>query len=608
MFDLYRAELRRFCNGAAAFAGAHLVVLAIVQQLLELTTAPMGVHLVLLFGYMLTGCALAAIQFGSYRTPSRWIWLLHRPLHRGRILGALALAALTFACLAVLLPMLAVLAAQGHFTYRVIEARHYGGAVCLALAALSGWLAGGWVMLQRTRWAFLVFALPVILCMHTATAGTVVALWLVCAAILMLLLYTVFRPNRTTDAGAATFLPAALVLQLGFYIALLWSGTLLFEVGQLVLAPQAQAGSETYRDAMRLTVPDRLRSGLAGSAAPDAAAWRASLAQDNALRIGPNIRFFDVPGLVTTRGIPIFKVGEEKWTYSADAGMYRGLNMRSGADAGWFGTGGPGATGRFDRLPAPASDNRGGSWMVDTHDLYAVDGKDQHLTHALRLDDAEWLTGSLTYMGPDRLLLTSRRIVMLEPAGTQLAVRRALVLPVPFGDVGAVDAARVAGGTLVSVLSGYRQADTGTTAEQRMYLFDAAGGVREVGRRALAHDYPTLFEHRGWWLSPVLHAAVLLPELLLDHGEIPDDRAGQLAPLQLPRPPMVWVAAVAGMLLAGAGAAWHTRRLNMAPGARLAWCLAGLVLGMPALLTLLVLAPRARAVSVPALAGAPAAS
>lgn len=606
MFDLYLAELRRFRVGAAAFAAGHLVVLAVVQQLLELTSAPLGVHLVLLFGYMLTGFALAAIEFGSYRAASRWIWLLHRPLHRGRILAALVAAAITLTLVAVALPLVAVLAAQGHFTFRVIEARHYGGAVCLALAALSGWLGGGWIMLMRSRWAFLVFFLPVVLCMHSVSAGTAIALWLACDALLLLLLYTVFQPDRTTPPGAASALPAAFVLQIGFYIALLWSGTLLFQLGQLVPGLQPSAAVQTYHDAMRLTVPDRIRDGLVSSTDPQAAAWRAGLSKETAQNLGPAIRGYAVPGIVTTRGTPKFQQGEDKWTYSASAAMFRGLNMRSGADAGWFGTGGRGATGPFERLPVPRSDNRGGQWLVDAHDLYALGRQDNSVHRTLRLDDAEWLSGAITYLGPERLLLTNRRIVMLAPSGTTLTVQRALVLPVAFNDLGAVDGARVAGGTLVSLLSGYRQADTGKPAEQRVYLFEDGGGMREVGRREVAHDFPTLFEHRDWWLSPVLNAAVLLPELVFDHGDIPDDHAGLLAPLLQRRPAAIWITAIVATLLAGLGAAWWTRRTAMQSGARLAWCLACLVLGIPALLTLVVLAPVAARLSV--LKAAPATS
>jgi hypothetical protein len=126
-----------------------------------------------------------------------------------------------------------------------------------------------------------------------------------------------------------------------------------------------------------------------------------------------------------------------------------------------------------------------------------------------------------------------------------------------------------------------------------IYLVDAGGRVTEVARRELAHDFPALFEHKDWWISPVLQAAVSLPDLLIDKGVVPDYGAGRLAPLMLPRPPVAWAAAGLLALLSGLGAIWWTRRAGAGPRARLAWCLACLLLGLPALLSLMVLQPRA---------------
>lgn len=108
-------------------------------------------------------------------------------------------------------------------------------------------------------------------------------------------------------------------------------------------------------------------------------------------------------------------------------------------------------------------------------------------------------------------------------------------------------------------------------------MFDDAGAVREVSQRALVHEFPPLFEHRAWWMSPVLFSAVVLPELLIDNCDFPNAHASRLAPLVQPRPPIVWVAAITAMLLAGIGAAWWVRRVPMAPrrgccGVLLAWC------------------------------------
>jgi hypothetical protein len=581
MRELYLAECRRFGRGASAFAAAHVAVLAVLQQVLELTSAPVGVHLMMLFLYMLAGCGFAIVQLGSYRQPSRWIWLLHRPLHRGRILAALVLAALTLDALAVALPQAIVLAANQHFTHHVIDQRHYAGAACLALATLAGWLGGGYVMLHRSRWACMVLALPVLLGLHLATAATVIALWLACDAALLLLLYTVFCPNRSAAADQAAAIPGAMVLQVGFYLALLWTGTAGFQVSQLFRPVSgASDAAPGYSAVQRLTAHERLLGGLPAGSAPPLATQI----------VGPVIRSFAVPNLVSTRGPMTFTQGEDKWTFSEDRGMYRGLNTRTGADAGWFGAGGRGATGRFGTQPVPGRDSRGGGWMVDPRHLYAVDQAGRRLVEAFSSDAGESIASTVARSGQDSLLLTNRRVILFASGGPVLTVKGTLALPLPFGDLDAVDSARTADGTLVSLLFGYRQSDGGPV-QQRVYLVDDAGAARELGRRELVPDFPPLYQHRAWWLSPLLHAVVALPDLLIDTGVTSDDQAARLAPLLQPRPASAWTAAITAMLLAGAGAAWWLRRTRMAPQARLAWCLACLLLGLPALLALTVMAP-----------------
>jgi hypothetical protein len=584
MFDLYRAELRRFRNGAAAFATVNLLALAFLQQQMEITAAPPELHLVMLFFYTLAGCAFAAFQFGSYRAPSRWIWLLHRPMHRARILAALVLAAVTLTILTFALPMVIVLTGQAHYTARAIDARHYAGAACLALAALAGWLGTGWFMLHRSRWTFLVVFLPLELCLHFATATTAIGLWLACDVVLLLLLYTAFTPSRTTAAGAAASLPGAAVLTMVVYVALMWGENVVLHVRQAVPSLAVPVTTDGYRGTVRMTVPDRLRAGLGSNA--DTLAWRRALTSATAQTIGPAVRAVPVHDMISNFSQLVFIQGEVKWTYSMDARRFRGVNMRTEATAGWFGP-----DQGFTAQPIAKRDSHGGNWLVDAHDLYALNDVAHTWRRVLDVDHDEWLAGAVAWAGPQRLLLTSRRVLLLQPAGDELAIARAIDLPVAFGDVATVDAAQVADGMLVSVLSGYRHVTGGAPPRQFIYLAAIDGTVREVARRDIAHTYPELYEHRLWWGSPVLHALASLPPLLVDNGALPDDRTGTLAPLLQPRPPMVWRAAIVALLLAGAGAAWWTGRARMAPGPRLAWCLACLVLGIPALLTQAILSP-----------------
>jgi hypothetical protein len=597
MLEFFLAELRRFRIAAAVYGLANLIAVAVLQQIADVPNGPVGLHVIMLGFFMLSGLALAVFQFGSYRQPSRWIWLQHRPVHRARILAALVLAAAVLIAVGVALPLCAALLLLDHYTFTVVDARHYAGAAYLALSALTAWLAGGYIMLHRSRWVFVMFVLPVVLTMRGATAATVLGLTVACAAVLLGLLYTVFRPSRSAADDAVATAATALPLQVCLYVALVWAGSMAYQAGLMATGTHPQmrqfppAGS--FAEARRLFVKDALLAGLAGSSDPRAAGWRAALDPRAVASFRWIVYQYGVPGVMTTKGMTRFVDGDVVWTFSHDRMQYRAVNMRTRTDQGWFGAGGPGTSGRFDAAPVGDGDNRSGRWMFDTHDLYQVVAPGMTLKPVLRAEGREQLGGRVAVLGQRTLVVTNRRLVILDQ-GTPVTAAD-VRLPLPYGDLEHVQAAQVPDGTLVTFVYGHRQADGSSASQQVTFFADRSGRVQEVGRRALGHDFPPLFEHRAWWVSPALDALVLLPDLLIDDGTVPDYGVDRFAPLLQARPAIAWTAALAAALLAGAGAAWWTRRTNLGRTARAVWCLACLLLGVPALLSLMILQPRERA-------------
>ncbi|WP_296948569.1 hypothetical protein [uncultured Massilia sp.] len=611
MLDLYLSELRRFRHGAAIYAAASLLALLLLNQLVDLPSAQIGFHLVVLLLYALSGLGFAVYQFASYRQPGRWIWLQHRPLHRAHILGAIVLAAATLIVLAMALPLFATLAALDHVTGRVVDTRHYAGAAWLALSTLSAWLAGGYIVLHRSRWAFLVLAVPLLLTMHLATWSTMLALALAGNAMLLFLLYTVFRPNRCTDGDAPGTAAGALALQIGLYLVLVWAGSMLFQGALMLNGAHPTMGDTAPRGGLvemqRADRPEVFRAGLAASTDPRAGAWRTALDGRATAGLGPTVDRFAVRGVMTNRAAPTFVDGTDKWTFSHDRMMYAGHHLRTHAALGWLGTGGRGLPGPFDTQPVPARSNRGGGYLMTAHDLYDQEATGR-LRHVLHIDGREQLGGGIAELGGRMLVLTNRRVLVLPAAAAaSTAAPAQIALPRPFGELARADAAQVADGTLVSLVFGMRMLDGVAAMPQVVYLVDGAGRVSEVGRRELAHDLPVLFEHKDWWASPALHALTSLPALLVDTGTIPDEGASRFAPLLRERPAGVWAAAIAAAFVAGLAAMWWTRAARMTARARVAWCLACLLLGVPALLSLMVLQPRVRVRAVAAIEPAAAA-
>jgi hypothetical protein len=604
MLDLYLSELRRLRNGAAIYGAVTLLVMTGICRVTDLASASLEVHLGLILVAMLSGLGLAVYQLGSYRQPSRWIWLLHRPLHRGRILAAIGLASATLIALALVLPLFVVLLGQDHFTARVIDQRHYAGVAFLGLSALSAWLAGAYIVLHRSRWAFVILVLPIIMTIHLGAWYVMLALSLACNALLAGLVATVFRPDRIAPSKALTTTASALPLQAGFYLALLWGGTTLFLMGLTIarMDPQApgQAQAGGLLEVLRATPREAMLAGLRAAGDARAPAWRASLSADNTAGLGPGVRGFAVRGLMTNMGTVSFSDGQEgMWSFSHDRMLYKGLNSRTSAPLGWYGAGGRGDLTPFDSQPVAQGDNHGHGYLMSAHDIYAMEAGGTRLRHLLHVEGSERLSGGIATLGRHTAVLTNRRLLVFG-LGAAPSLDAELPLPLPFGDLARVGLAQVADGLLVSFTGGKRRLDGVADVRQLIWLIDPSGQAHEVAQRVLAHDFPPLFEHRDWWLSPALHALVNLPDILIDEGVVPDYGASRFEPLLRPRPAGVWAAAIVLALLSGLGAAWWTRGARMRTRARLVWCLVCLLLGVPALLSLMVLRPRTRGARTPA--------
>ena len=365
MLELTLSELRRFRKGAAIYALASLVVLVLLNQIGDITILPHEVHLIMTLVVALSGMGLALYQFGTYRQNSRWIWLLHRPLHRARILAALVLAGLAIVALAVALPLFVFLAAQDHLSGNAVDSRFYAGAAWLALTTFGAWLSGAYIMLQRSRWAFLVLALPFLLTMHLATGGTMLALALASDSLLLALVHSVFRPDRQVRGAGAGLLNAA-ALQIGFYLLLLVAGSMAWQVGLMFAGAHPNNNRSVLQGGLvetrRLGAHDALLAGLAGSSDPRAAGWRAGLQARDVVEIKPRVRQYAVRDLPTNRGRIAFVEGETQWTFLHDRMMYRGVQTRTLADRGWFGTGGAGGGRHAGLLPCrQPPDRRRGS-------------------------------------------------------------------------------------------------------------------------------------------------------------------------------------------------------------------------------------------------------
>lgn len=591
MKELFLSECRRFRTAALIAAGAHLLLLLLASRMTEPLLLRWREQLLFPILYFVGAFAFAAYQFGTYRQPSRWVWLLHRPLPRGRIFAALALAALVLVAAAIGLPVLLAMAGTDQLTGRTVDARHYLGVIYLVLVALTGWLAGTYLMLCGRRSAWVVLVVPALLMAHLAPTAQLLAPALACVALFTALAYSAFKPDRSAPpATLAGLLSAALPLQLGFYFVLLWGGSLVFQYGQMLVGehplnrPQPPGGG--YTELARADGRTAIARGLAAATDPRAAHWRRQVALTDVGAVSPALdahpRRHDASNLETLqwadpeRGII--------WSFSHDRMLFEGRDTYTDAPRGWYGVGGMGDRRPFASVPVLADKT------ILTRQALLVHDKESGRAHPLiQLAGQEVLSGPAAPVGMLQFALTNQRLIAYRQPVDPLAPLEQLYsvdLPGPFSDLHRVDIARLLDGTLLSFNYGRRMSNGMTGSAQHLVFVDASGRAQALATRPLAHDFHALFEHKAWWLSPLTQAVLALPERLLGTGTIPD-APGPQAP---GRPATVLGAALLAALLSAACAWWLGS--GQGRGRRLAWTAAALVLGPACLACQWVLQPR----------------
>ena len=603
MKDLIFSEWRRFRWVALAAFTMHLLVLLFLNRVTNLLQQSFREGLPMLLIFMGMGLVLAVVQIGSYRKPSQWAWLIHRPLAPSHIFAALSLSALLLLTFAIFMPMFLLLLGTDLFTTRVVDLRHYLMAVHLLAFALIAWTAGAHACVSRSRVAIAVLFAPLLLALHLVS--TVALLLPVSLALGWLYYITLrsFRANRDAPiAGTATLLATALPLQLSFFLlcVVLWrfffvTGSILMGVDPLNTDYPPEGGLIATE---RADPSDEIALGLAKSKDPRATSWREQLPLLEPLRIRPSLRRFPVRQLMSNLERPSGWYDEERqvfWTFSHDRMLFIGRDPQSGAARGVFGLQGEGDTAPFDRIPVVTD----GGDLLAPHALYGVDKDTQKVILRWGLKNGEQFTAMPHQEFGRLLILTNQRLLVLREDRRSAASIKPLVmdweLVLPGGPqhLDFVSLVELMDGWLVSFVYdngmrqiGFNQFNVVAQPWQQVQFVDADGAGTVVGERVINADFPAL--HRSdWWLSPPLEIVTTIPEAFLKKG-----LTWPMRLTLLPQVPALQIAAVLMLLLSTGIAWWWLRGAGIPRARRRVWLASCALLGLPALLSLFLLEPR----------------
>ena len=608
MRDLFFSECRRYRRPALIFFVAHLMLLVLFGRVNDPLAQAWLVQAVILGAYALGGLGFALHQIGSYRQPGRWLWLMHRPLPRSAIFGAITVASATMIALAVGVPLLLAVLGTEWFSDRTVDLRHYVMVAYVVMIVIMAWLTGAAIMLGASRCAVLVVALPWVMLMHESTAIALLAMCVPCLVLMAAVVYTSFQPNRAKApaTGIATML-AALPLVLGLYLLAPGGVQFAVQLGAMTagMHPQQmlQPPADSDSDLRLLDSRDVLRRGLQSAASGEARAdrWRSELARVTPQKIMPGWIGYALPQQLSNKNMPRGKINDNQlFSFNHDTMRFDLTDLRTGVATASVGPGGPRDTSGFPAVPALTGK------MMLPHAMLDIDTRTLTFATLATLPANEIFMVRPVVAVDTAYAVSNQRLIAYRTAGSQAPYQELYSVPLdgPLSDMARIDVARLSDGVLASFTGGRDRSHGAANAGRQTLVFVAADGKRHtIATREIKPDYPPLLDQIDWWMSPVLEAVTALPARILPGTASADHLA---APLMPQRSGQIWTAAVLSNLLAATGAWLWRRRALRQPGHAIGagWLPACLVFGLPCLAAMMIMYPHRSASRAPAKATA----
>ncbi|SDJ60995.1 hypothetical protein [Microbulbifer yueqingensis] len=598
MWNLIKCECLRFRKWALGLTALHLLLLGYLYIGGALRPSEPGIAYSAAILYALVGLAFGLVQVGGYRRPSQWVFLVHRPLAPARIWLSLVAAALLLITIAIVAPLYLVLLGVDFGSAQDFDLRFYLLPPYLFGLVFSFYLCGTFVLLSSSRAALLVLALPALFL--TREAG----LWIFLPqlAVIGLLLWLnrcAFKPDQKAQPkSAAALVPTALAIQWGLYYTLYAVASLTFQFGQMALNqhPNSNPVPDTPHSIVGMEDTAAMQYAFGENEAP---LLKRELAIAEVHRAYAGWNHFPFPQqlpFADRGGYLLDKARNVQWHFSHDRMLFKGINSRSGADAGWMGrsgriypsTDGMAADEYFREIPLVVDETT----LVTPRELYRADfdSRRLELLHALE-NDEEYRSGP-QLEGKMAVAISNRNLYFFDAFslrnGHELLQPDATVaLPGSIDNLHSIYVAELADGYAVSFLYGTYERQGWSPALLVSGLLPLGGEFSDTSTRPLQPSFSDWFIYKQYLISPLL---AYLSKATWSAIEPRHEGSVSLHTLlSRPIPVQVRTAMLVSALLCALLTALLSRRTQLESRGRAIWITCNAFTGIPGLLTFLCL-------------------
>ncbi len=601
MYDIFKSEFLRYRKWALLLMTLHLAGawFAHVSGWLHLgQNSPVfgSEWMAAIVGGLLFGL----LQIGLHKRPSSWAYLIHRPLSGSRIFLGMFLAAAAIVGLSLVVPSLIIITLMDVLTEHVVDVRHYLFPLHILGIALATYLVGAYTQLYPNRAVVISIALlsfVVIYSVYTTPLSTFVPL-VVVNCWLFYLCQKAFKPDLSQHfVRPLTILLAAVPLQLAFAFLLIFIQVPLYHLPLFAAGkhPDKQVQADTY-EAFRYDEDEQKQAvyfleKIGGERAQELIR-AAQLGQTGTIGyVGADGSFPKRHGmLVQDEPYRFFSPDQSTvWAFSHDHMLYKGYAPASGNSVGWIGKNGfslkQEEAEKFLQVPAIYR----GRFVVTKDAVRRINFDDQLVELVFTLSNDETLTGGVTVNEQYAAVATDQRLYLFDSAGFQreeVEMQPEFVLEHP-------DALRPLGWIFsVNLIDGYlltyiREPDYMPYAvATRTYYAKFDGTVELIGDYQFSKSkHPLVVYFNQFINSPVMAFA----HSLFYQVAAPGQKTWAADVAERPIPRVIWIIAGALSLLSTLLVVLLARRLRLEAKRCWVWATMTLLVGVPGLLSFLVL-------------------